>query len=379
MRKVLNELTLVLHKKAGFLVPRTIRQKVYWMLNPPDSRKRIDLIFDIVGTCNLRCPSCPVGNMPATNPAGKMDTELYRKILLKAKKEYVIQNLVLYNWGESLLHPQLPEFVSIAKEMGIYVSLSSNLNILRREEELFRAKPDYLRVSVSGFTQSVYGVTHKGGNIEQVKENMKSLSATKKKLGNTETNINVYFHKYKHNLHEVAPMKAFAESLGFNFSETWAYYMPYENVADYAEGRLSQSESQFVETQFALPIKKAVQAAQAYKNEPCSLYENQVILDLQGNLLTCCAVYNFDKNRLGSFLEMTPETLEAKKATNTSCERCMSHGLHKYFLWEGHPQLGPTFESLVKETLEEGKSPESISAPCPSPQQLRKDVGASRY
>lgn len=353
MRHFINTFTKSIHKRAGHLFPRKLRQKVYWFLNPPDPRKHIDLVFDIVGSCNLRCPSCAVGNMGAINPAGKMDMETYKKILEKAHKDFVIQSLVLYNWGETVLHPQLAEFVSVAKEYKIPVLLSSNLNVLTGEEAILKAKPDGFRISLSGFTQPVYSVTHRGGDIEKVKANMRRLSEAKKRVGNTETTVTVYFHKYKNNLHEVAPMKALSEELGFIFQDTWAYYMPLEKVVDYAEGRIGSVEKKFVEEQFALPIGKAIQEATKYKSEPCSLLNNQVVLDMKGNLILCCAVYDYSKNRVGSYLEMQAEDVEKAKANHPSCATCANYGLHKYFLWQGHPELSKKYESLVQEALQD--------------------------
>ena len=49
--------------------------------------------IDIVGTCNLRCPTCPTGNFLDTefsvgrNPTGFMDYELYVSILNKIRDD----------------------------------------------------------------------------------------------------------------------------------------------------------------------------------------------------------------------------------------------------------------------------------------------------
>lgn len=351
MHPSLSSFVVAANRVVGRFFPRKFRQKVYWWLNPPDPRKAIDLVFDIVGSCNLKCPSCPVGSVGAINPAGKMDLVTYEKILEKATREYVVQNLVLYNWAEAILHPDLPKFVTLAKARNLSVLLSSNLNVLRNEEEILKAKPDMIRISLSGFTQEVYGKTHKGGDIERVKENMRRLSETKRRLGNTETAVTVYYHKYRNNLHEVAAMKAFCEELGFGFGDTWAYYMPYEKAADLMEGRVTPAEEAFIENDFALPIRKAIKAAQEYKDDPCLLLENQVVLDLKGNLLLCCAVYDYGQNKLGSFFDLTPEMVLQAKANRPSCERCAKHGLHKYFLYQGDKKLAPLYERFVAENL----------------------------
>ena len=52
------------------------------------TRKQYLYVIDVVGTCNLRCPSCPVGNMQEANRAtGFMDAELYEAILDKIAHE----------------------------------------------------------------------------------------------------------------------------------------------------------------------------------------------------------------------------------------------------------------------------------------------------
>src|SRR5262245_61296444 len=53
-------------------------------------RQTADYFFmiDIVGTCNLRCPSCAVGNYPQTAATGLMSLDTYRAILNKINKEH---------------------------------------------------------------------------------------------------------------------------------------------------------------------------------------------------------------------------------------------------------------------------------------------------
>lgn len=322
----------------------------------PDTRKVMGVLVDVVGSCNLRCPSCPVGNMGAVNPTGLIKKELLDQALEKANREYRIVNVALYNWAEALLHPELPELVRIVKKHGLRCLLSSNLNVLRNPDELFLSQPDELRISLSGFTQESYGKTHAGGDIERVKANMLRLSESKRKTKNHATRVYVYFHKYKHNLHEVEPMRAYATELGFGWMESWAYFMPLEKAVACAEDRLSAADQAFVDSQFALPIRKAIEAAKQFKDEPCQMYDNQIVLDLKGNAVLCCAVYDFKANTLGSFLEMTPEQFAASKRNHSTCATCTKHGLHRYIDFLAHPQLKGLYEELVAENLAGGDS-----------------------
>ncbi|HLF92694.1 MAG TPA: radical SAM protein [Planctomycetota bacterium] len=320
-------------------------------LFPADPRKRMEVLVDVLSSCNLRCPSCPVGNMGAINPASLIDKGLFTRLIEKATTDYHITQVSLYNWAEPVLHPELPELIRIVRGRGVPCHISSNLNLLRNVEEILRAGPEFFRISLSGFTQEVYARAHVRGDIEQVKENMRILSEAKKKTKNKATKIEVFYHKYRHNLHEVEPMRAFAEGLGFAFTEAWAYLMPAEKVMDLAEGKLVGAEREFVETQFALPIAKAVEASRRFRHEPCRMLDQQIVLDLRGNLILCCGVYDYEKNGVGSFLEMTPEGLERAKRAHPTCSRCVRNGIHTYLEYFTHPQLRPIYDGLARENL----------------------------
>ena len=350
MRIWLRRFAHALYPKIRIFVPKSVRNLVYALLYQPHKRK--DVVIDVVGFCNLSCPSCPVGNMEAKNPKDLIDLELFEKIMKKLSQDYEVYSLSLFNWAEPNLHPKLPELVKIVKKYKLPCGLSSNLNLLRRVDDIFLAEPDFFRVSVSGFTQPVYGITHKRGNIETVKKNMKILSEAVKRTG-SKVHLEAYYHKYTHNLHEIALMKEYALGLGYHWQEDWAYYMPLEKTLDLVDGKLSSEESKFVEQMFALPISKAIDVARDFKDEPCRLYTDQIALDLQGNMLTCCAVYDFDKNRLGNFLEMTPQQIEHAKDGNQSCAKCQKHGLHAYFGFQTHPRLKPLYEELAVQNLDD--------------------------
>jgi MoaA/NifB/PqqE/SkfB family radical SAM enzyme len=130
-----------------------------------------------MGQCNLRCPSCPVGNCrEVRNPMAIMKPELLSQIMAKATSECHVSGVGLFNWAEPLIQPKIAEIISAVQQYGVPCHLSSNLNDIRNLEAALRVNPAHLRISVSGFTQRVYGQTHRGGDIEVVKENMRRLA-----------------------------------------------------------------------------------------------------------------------------------------------------------------------------------------------------------
>jgi MoaA/NifB/PqqE/SkfB family radical SAM enzyme len=357
IRAALQRLAWAANCRIGTWFPYAMRKRVYRWLYPPGSRKPLIMYIDVVGSCNLRCPSCPVGNMGSVNPSGLMDKALFAKIIAKAAREYHIGAVYLFNWTEPLLHPELPELIRLVKNEGLFCGISSNLNVMKNIDEVLRAAPDDFRISLSGFTQEVYGQTHAHGQIERVKQNMRLLSEAKKRVRNKHTRIHVYFHKYKHNVHEIEPMQQYAGQLGFDWHADWAYYMPLERTLELAEGRLAEDQQQFVAKQFALPIVEAIHAAGPFKDEPCDLLDDQITVDVHGNVNLCCAVYELEKNRLGRFLDLSPDDLRQRKRSHATCARCTEHGLHRYFTYYDHPQLRPLYDELARSNVAKKERP----------------------
>lgn len=129
------------------------------------------LNIDVVGNCNLKCPSCPVGNWGEfSQPQKSMSTGLLSRILDKAKEECVVSGVGLFNWTEPLLHPDLAGMVKIVQDKGIKCSLSSNLNITKNLSDVLSVNPSSFRISLSGFSQSVYSKTHRGGGYKKSQE-----------------------------------------------------------------------------------------------------------------------------------------------------------------------------------------------------------------
>jgi hypothetical protein len=217
------------------------------------------------------------------------------------------------------------------KRHGVACHLSTNLNLGKRIEEVAEAAPDSIRISISGFNQEHYGLTHKEGNVETVKQNMILLSEAVAARKN-KTELNVLFHRYLGNHGEEAEMKEFAESHGYNFDAVWAYMMPLEKNFVIAEDgpdsdRLSDADRAIVK-KLALPLEEAITISKNTRTKDCLLRAKQYALDSDANAAVCCAVYNSKDKNIGNFLEESHETLQRRKYRNPICKTCMKHGLH---------------------------------------------------
>lgn len=281
--------------------------------------RQYSLNIDTVGVCNLSCPSCPQGNDSQRMPKGILDPLLLLSILEKASKECSLVDVSLFNWTEPLLHPELGRLISIANGYSKSV-ISTNLNRRKGIEEMCAARPGAIRVSCSGFTNPVYQRTHRGGDVEVVKENMKLVA----KLIHKECDLSINWHRYKHNLADEIQMKSFGESLGYRFSPVDAYVMPLEKV-------LAGTPSE-VEELLITPTEVKLAQALSNRAHACTLQLRTLTLNHLGEVQLCCAVYDPLAFNLGKFVDMPIEEIQHKKDNHWYCVGCSGRGGHAYAL-----------------------------------------------
>ncbi len=310
--------------------------------------------IDIVGTCNLRCPTCPTGNFldsefsVGRNPTGFMDQDLYKKILEKIKSDNVSDRIEihLYTWGEPLLHPKVAEFVTMTKKMGFFCGLSSNLNLDKNLKEVVKAGPDFFRISLSAFYQGNYKLTHKRGDIRIVKSNMYRL---RNLLDQNKSNITVQvlYHVYKHNASDdLAMMMKLCEELEFDLDPVWAFYMPLEKSLDYLNGKVSDEDKKTI-NMLAMDPTDVSKAALPYRDEDCSLRKTQVTLNIDGSVQLCCATFDQAYVVAPSFIDTPHAELQRRRYSNDMCGPCMDKGQHIYFSYA----VGKKLDDLGEQNL----------------------------
>jgi hypothetical protein len=289
--------------------------------------------------------------MQGTNPKGMIDGALFDRILDKLAAEFPRWQLHFYNWTEPLIHPEIVRFARDAADRGFHCHISSNLNHLKDPEGLMQAGIKTFRISLSGFTQSVYERGHRGGRIEKVKENMRRLADAKRTVG-SRTRIHVYFHKYRHNLHEIASMAAFAQDLGIEFTADWAFLMPVEKLVQYMDGTLAPSERSFADASLVPRVDSAVRAMLPDRDRHCDLLD-QLVLDFRGHVSLCCAVYDAKVNFIGSYLELPWAELQRRKYRHETCATCTKHAAHVLYTHFSKPELVERMAALVESELHE--------------------------
>lgn len=294
----------------------------------------MNMYIDIVGACNLSCPSCPMGNSENLNFKKAMQLDMFRQIVEKARSEGV-RTIFLYNWTEPLVHPKIGEFIEIINAAGMASGISTNLNLAKNMEKALLAEPSYFRISLSGFYQETYKKGHVGGDIEVVKQNMIALHEIKQRLG-LSTRVDVYYHRYLDNIDEEALMREFSERLGFVFTTGYSVMMPLEKTLAIVERDPSVTATDY-ETlkRLALPpYDDLVNVMQQYPKQACQLKDNWLVIDCNGNTVLCCTIFNQTEYQVGKYLDMPLAELTQRKSTQQNCvdmcNRCAKKGLHIY-------------------------------------------------
>jgi hypothetical protein len=301
-----------------------------------DPRSPFDFYVDVFGFCNLRCPSCPVGNLDDIGghfTKGLMSPMLLDAILAKANRECRVGSISLFNWSEPVLHPALPALIRLVRAYGNRAELSANLNRLTDPDALMAALPHVFRVSISGFRQEIYARAHRRGNIEAVKRNMERLAAARDRIG-ADVALQVLFHRYRYNGEDEAPARAFSEALGFEFMATWAMHQPVEKIlallGDPAATIAPAADDHEVVSTLSIDLHQALAWARASAPNDCRLLERQIVIDVVGDVFLCCGTTNSTHNRIGAYLDLGITEIQARRHARTLCRACMGHGVHHY-------------------------------------------------
>jgi radical SAM protein with 4Fe4S-binding SPASM domain len=163
--------------------------------------------------CNLRCPLCPAGKGELDREIRHMTLEEFQ-ILIDDMEPYLLF-IVFWDWGEPLMHPQLPAMIRYAAERGIKLVTSTNGHFLHDEaylEALLTSGLSTLIVAIDSLYEDNYQVYRQGGSLNKAVTGLEKVLALKRRL-NSETLINMRMVMMKQNEHELKKMRKLAQKL----------------------------------------------------------------------------------------------------------------------------------------------------------------------
>jgi len=287
----------------------------------------IDPSIDISGACNLRCISCPRGNIADSPPVGFMSVEDYTLVLDKLLREIpFLGSIQLYAWGEPLLNKNLPEIIQRTREAKVLTAISTNLKVINDLDSVVASKPDWIKVSASGFGEN-YAIGHTGGQWERFLRNLRQLVALRDRL-HPDMQIVLNYHLYKHSLGEsYRAMRDLCDELGLIFRPNMAYLYSLDNVLDYVEGRPLSEEARRTLDLLLMDIDEGLSKALLRRHQACP--EERCLPIDWDRRVRFCGVY-YKPYIAEDFLDVPVQDILDKRHDSDFCGQCMSHGLHHF-------------------------------------------------
>jgi len=300
--------------------------------------QQLDYQIDVSGLCNLKCISCPRGNFSPQPEAGFMKPEVFDRVLAKiVREDPLVGAVALYNWGEPLLNPDLPEMIGLCRQHGLDAAISSNLSFRRDFSEVIKARPTWFRVSVSGYGAN-YEITHTGGRWDWFLENLHTLKHLKEEH-HPEMEVEVFYHIYKNRAEDYKRLRDLCGSLGFTMRLRHAALAPLDNVEAIISGRpVSPAAMKTGELQ-ALGIGEAMEMARAQRHLPCP-YTRCLWITWDLKVSQCMEWYQPDLRLVeGDFLSVPLADILAARRASEFCRACRERAIHRCFLVYGDESL----------------------------------------
>jgi MoaA/NifB/PqqE/SkfB family radical SAM enzyme len=142
--------------------------------------------------CNLRCKMCPRSRYAKHWRVGDLAIELFEEM---SADFHLARHVHLQGWGEPLLHENIVEMVSIAKQKGCAVGLTTNATLLESDlaKELVKAGLDVAGISIAGATEGTHASIRVGSSLEEVVEGVRNLIEARKSFDSRKPKIVLSF------------------------------------------------------------------------------------------------------------------------------------------------------------------------------------------
>jgi MoaA/NifB/PqqE/SkfB family radical SAM enzyme len=282
-----------------------------------------------VSTCPVKCEMCPVSRSDVPQPKARlMAFDVAGAVAARLRHEFGVESLCWGNWGEPLVHPELPALAAAFERVGIeHQYLSTSASVKFDVEALVLSHVSHVDVSISGITADVYNIGHAHGRWDLVRSNIEAIAELRRRHPGR-INAGIRWHRYKHNEHQLEEARAWCESLDIEFRPYYAHLGGIEALHDWDHGTLPESKKNFVNERVFLDFVRRSLAK--HENETSCPMTQNLIIHSDGTLLHCCGVMTSHQDGR-EFLRLSKEEIIGyKEAPNRFCGECLQKG------WAGY-------------------------------------------
>lgn len=183
--------------------------------------------------CNLSCPLCLTTSVTPSRRATALPFDTFRAFIDELG-DYLLL-IVLWNWGEPFLNPDLSRMIAYARARGILTHCSTNANMRLDDlqiRELVESGLDTLIVGVDGASEATYQKYREGGTLGAATDTIRRILDTRRRLGADRPRINLRFVVMQHNEHELPQVEAMGRESGVDSLTLKTVDMPGVHGAD---------------------------------------------------------------------------------------------------------------------------------------------------
>ncbi len=240
------------------------------------------LTVEPTNVCNLACPYCFTGAGEVGRKRSRFPHPLYER-LIDELGDYLLE-VELHNWGEPLLHWNLPELIRIASSRRVSTLVSTNFNArldVPRAQALVASGLTRLGVSIDGARQETYEQYRVRGNLDTVLSNIRLVNQAKEALGSATPRLTWEFHVFEHNRDDIGAARSMARELGMeiDISKGWIAGPEWDR-----EGEFKFSS--------------------ALSGDGCQFLWERATINVDGGVAPCCGAF-YKEDDFGSVAEMS--------------------------------------------------------------------------
>ncbi|MFO7446846.1 MAG: radical SAM protein [Ignavibacteriaceae bacterium] len=275
-------------------LPARIQNKIFEKLksnfntNTLKPRPPKAAIIDPINICNLDCPLCASKNQDYEK--GKMSFDTFKMVLDKMPS---LKLIILFNWGEPLLHHEIFNIIKESVSRNIYTITHTNFSLKQKPEffeKLVLSGLHQLVLSVDGASQETYEKYRVKGNFNWVIENIKHTVAAKKRLKKRDPKIVWKFIVNKYNEHEINYAKQLAGELGIEI--IFEKMGLADDIPDTQfSGTLAERKEQWLPANKGFILPYYLNGKYTPMNEtPCNQLFKSTVINPDGKITPCCWV-----------------------------------------------------------------------------------------
>ena len=227
--------------------------------------------LEITNCCNLRCIMCPITKMKREKQF--MDFRLFTKII---DENTHLGTVWLHNFGEPLLHPELPKMIRYCKNKHVRTGISTNATLLTQDvaEDLIDAGLDHVVFSFDGATKETYEKIRVGANFYNVRENILSFVRTKQEKNVKNPFVTVQIIRMKETDADIKTFYNFWKKVGVDSIRIKSF--------DTFAGSVGTNEAKG---------EYLYNCAQRFRY-PCKWLWKEVVILVDGTVVMCCRDYD---------------------------------------------------------------------------------------